>query len=59
LKSFKKVLVPEINLGQLAKLLRSEYLIEVEQFNVVRGLPFRISDILDKIKETYGGNNGK
>jgi 2-oxoglutarate ferredoxin oxidoreductase subunit alpha len=59
LKNFRKVLIPEINLGQLAKLIRSEYLIEVEQFNVVRGLPFRVSDILEKIKETYGGNNGK
>ncbi|MFZ2324784.1 MAG: 2-oxoglutarate ferredoxin oxidoreductase subunit alpha, partial [Ignavibacteriaceae bacterium] len=59
LKNFKKVLVPEINLGQLAKLLKSEYLVNVEQFNIVRGLPFRVSDILDKIKETLGGNNGR
>ena len=59
LKSFKKVLVPEINLGQLAKLLRSEYLIEVEQFNMMRGLPLRVSYILNKIKEIQGGSNGK
>jgi 2-oxoglutarate ferredoxin oxidoreductase subunit alpha len=59
LKNFRKVLIPEINLGQLAKLIKSEYLVDVEQFNVVRGLPFRVSDILEKIKETYGGNNGK
>ena len=59
LKKFKKILVPEINLGQLAKLLKSEYLVNVEQFNIVRGLPFRVSDILDKIKETLGGNNGR
>ncbi|MDT3696902.1 MAG: 2-oxoacid:acceptor oxidoreductase subunit alpha [Ignavibacterium sp.] len=59
LKSFKKVLVPEINLGQLAKLLRSEYLIEVEQFNMMRGLPLRVSYILNKIKEIHGGSNGK
>ncbi len=55
LKSFKKVLIPEINLGQLAKLIRSEYLIPVEQFNVVRGLPFRVSDIENKIIEMLGG----
>ncbi len=59
LRSFKKIIVPEINLGQLAKLLRSEYLVEIIQFNVVRGLPFRVSDILDKIQETLGGKNGK
>ncbi len=59
LKSFKKVLIPEINLGQLAKLIRSEYLIPVEQFNVVRGLPFRVSDIENKIIELLGGSNGR
>jgi 2-oxoglutarate ferredoxin oxidoreductase subunit alpha len=59
LKKFNKVLIPEINLGQLAKLIRSEYLVDAVQFNVVRGLPFRVSDILEKIKETLGGKNGK
>lgn len=59
LKKFKKVIIPEINLGQLAKLIRSEYLVDVIQFNVVRGLPFRVSDIIEKIKEVHGGNNGK
>ncbi|RPI65202.1 MAG: 2-oxoacid:acceptor oxidoreductase subunit alpha [Ignavibacteriales bacterium] len=59
LKKFDKVLIPEINLGQLAKLIRSEYLVDAVQFNVVRGLPFRVSDIIEKIKETLGGKNGK
>lgn len=59
LKSFKKVLLPEINLGQLAKLIKSEYLIDVQQFNVVRGLPLRVADIVDQIIKTLGGNNGK
>jgi 2-oxoglutarate ferredoxin oxidoreductase subunit alpha len=59
LKSFKKVLIPEINLGQLAKLIKSEFLIPVEQFNVVRGLPFRVSDIENKIIELVGGSNGR
>jgi len=59
LKRFNKVLIPEINLGQLAKLIRSEYLVDAIQFNVVRGLPFRVSDILETIKETLGGKNGK
>lgn len=59
LRKFKKILIPEINLGQLAKVIRNEYLIDVEQFNLVRGLPFKTKDILGKITELLGGNNGK
>ncbi len=59
LKNFKKVLVPEINLGQLALLLRSEFLIPVEQLNLVRGLPLKVNDILEKITFLLGGTNGK
>jgi len=59
LSRFKKILVPEINLGQLAKLIRSEFLIEILQYNLVRGLPFRSSDIENQIVEILGGNNGK
>jgi 2-oxoglutarate ferredoxin oxidoreductase subunit alpha len=59
LKSFKKILIPEINLGQLAHLIRSEFLLPVEQLNVVRGLPLKVNDILEKIKAILGGGNGK
>jgi 2-oxoglutarate ferredoxin oxidoreductase subunit alpha len=55
LNSFENILLPEINLGQLAKIIRSEYLLPVIQFNVVRGLPFRTSDIEEKIIEILGG----
>jgi 2-oxoglutarate ferredoxin oxidoreductase subunit alpha len=55
LSGFKKILIPEINLGQLAKMIKSEFLVPVEQFNVVRGLPFRVSEIEGKIKELLGG----
>jgi 2-oxoglutarate/2-oxoacid ferredoxin oxidoreductase subunit alpha len=57
LSRFKKVLVPEINLGQLATILRSQFLLPVEQLNVVRGLPLRTSDIENKIIELLGGKN--
>ena len=57
LKRYKYVLLPEINLGQLAKILRSEFLLPIIQFNVVRGLPFRVGDIENKIVEVLGGNN--
>jgi 2-oxoglutarate ferredoxin oxidoreductase subunit alpha len=54
-RSFKKVLIPEINLGQLSKIIRSEFLIQVEQFNLVRGLPFKSMDIEEKIIDLLGG----
>lgn len=59
LKNFKKILIPEINLGQLARIIRSEYLIPVEQLNLVRGLPLKVNDILEKITVLLGGGNGK
>jgi 2-oxoglutarate ferredoxin oxidoreductase subunit alpha len=55
LKQFKKVLIPEINMGQLAVIIKSEYLIPVIQFNIVRGLPFRTTDIEEKILEILKG----
>jgi 2-oxoglutarate ferredoxin oxidoreductase subunit alpha len=55
LKSFKKVFVPEINLGQLARLLRAEFLIPVIQFNRVRGLPIRSNELEKAIKDVLGG----
>lgn len=57
LRSFYKVLVPEINLGQLSKLLRSEFLLPIVQLNKVKGLPFKASEIEEKIIDLLGGNN--
>ena len=57
LNNFKKIMIPEINLGQLARVIRSEFLIDVIQFNKVRGLPLNTNDVLEKIKEIIGGNN--
>jgi len=48
---FERVLVPEINLGQLALLLQGRYLKPVIRLNRVRGLPFTAAEILDKIIE--------
>jgi len=52
LKNFKKVFVPEINLGQLAKLLKSEFLVPVVQFNRMRGLPLKSTELEKAIIET-------
>lgn len=48
---FKKILVPEINLGQLIKILREKYLVDAIGYNMVRGLPFRATEIENKIDE--------
>jgi len=45
LKGFKKVLVPEVNLGQLVRLLRAEYLVDAVGVNKIQGLPFKVSEI--------------
>jgi 2-oxoglutarate ferredoxin oxidoreductase subunit alpha len=51
LRSYEKVLVPEINLGQLALLLRGRYLVDVISYNRVRGLPFRAAELAGVIQE--------
>jgi 2-oxoglutarate ferredoxin oxidoreductase subunit alpha len=51
LNRYDKVLVPEINLGQLALLLRGKYLVDVISYNRVRGLPFRAAELADVIKD--------
>jgi 2-oxoglutarate/2-oxoacid ferredoxin oxidoreductase subunit alpha len=51
LRRYDKVLVPEINLGQLALLLRGKYLVDVISYNRVRGLPFRAAELTEAIEE--------
>ncbi len=51
LKRYDKVLVPEINLGQLALLLRGRYLVDVISYNHVRGLPFRAAELSGVIQD--------
>ena len=58
LNRFKKVLIPELNMGQMATVIRSTYLRDVIQFNKVQGQPFKVAEIESKIIEVLGGNNG-
>ena len=51
LKNFEKVLVPEMNLGQLSSMLRSEFLVDTIPFSKIQGRPFLISEIRNKILE--------
>ena len=48
--NFKKVLVPEINNGQLSKVLRDKFLIDVVQYNKIQGLPITRTELLDVTK---------
>jgi 2-oxoglutarate ferredoxin oxidoreductase subunit alpha len=52
--NFKHVIVPEINLGQLIRIIRSEYLVDAKPFNLVRGLPFSTRDIFDAYYKILG-----
>jgi len=51
LKRYRKVVVPEMNLGQLVWVLRAKYLVDAQGFNKVQGKPFKQSEIEAKIEE--------
>lgn len=55
LSRYKKILVPEINLGQLSKILRMNFLIPVIEYTKVEGLPFKAIEIENKITEILKG----
>jgi 2-oxoglutarate ferredoxin oxidoreductase subunit alpha len=51
LRRYKKVLVPELNAGQLRMLLRAEFLVDAVGLNKIQGRPFLVSEIEEKIEE--------
>ena len=51
LGNFEKVLVPELNLGQLSKMLRYQYLVDTISFNKIQGKPFKVGELITKIEE--------
>ncbi len=51
LRAYDKVLIPEINLGQLALVLRGRFLVDVISYNRVRGLPFRAAELAGVIQD--------
>ena len=53
LRAYKKVIVPEMNLGQLARMLRGEYLVDVVGFDQVRGMPFTTEQIVNGTLEVF------
>lgn len=55
LKRFKKALVPELNLGQLRLLLRAKYLVDAIGYNKMKGKPFLVSELTDRIERVLSG----
>ena len=49
LKSYDKILMPEMNLGQLRQLVRSEFLVDAHGYNRVTGKPFKASELAEAI----------
>ena len=51
LRSFERVIVPEMNLGQLSTMIRAKYLVDAVAFSKVKGRPFQIREIVKKVEE--------
>ena len=51
LKRYKKILVPEMNMGQLSMILRAKFLVDAESYGKIQGKPFKQSEIEAKIEE--------
>ena len=51
LRSYERVLVPEMNMGQLSRLLRAEFLVDVESYTKVDGLPIFTRDVMEQVVE--------
>ncbi|GAA3984172.1 2-oxoacid:acceptor oxidoreductase subunit alpha [Streptomyces marokkonensis] len=55
LKRYDKVVIPEMNLGQLATLIRAKYLIDAQSYNQVNGMPFKAEQLATVLKEAIDG----
>jgi 2-oxoglutarate ferredoxin oxidoreductase subunit alpha len=56
LKRFKKVLIPELNLGQLRTIIRANYLIDAIGLNKVQGKPFSVGEVVEKMDSLLRGD---
>ena len=59
LRRYDRVLIPEMNLGQLRMLVRSQFLVDAIGYNRVRGLPFKAEELADAITELLDEGVGK
>jgi 2-oxoglutarate ferredoxin oxidoreductase subunit alpha len=51
LKNYDKILIPEMNNGQLIKVIRDKFLVDAKGLNKIKGMPFTATEIKDKIRE--------
>ncbi|MEO6882993.1 MAG: 2-oxoacid:acceptor oxidoreductase subunit alpha [Bacteroidia bacterium] len=51
IKKFDQILIPEMNSGQLIKVIREKYLVDAKGFNKIKGMPFTASEIKNKLLE--------
>ncbi|MFC8037643.1 2-oxoglutarate ferredoxin oxidoreductase subunit alpha, partial [Streptomyces griseoincarnatus] len=51
LRRYDKVVIPEMNLGQLATLIRAKYLVDARSYNQVNGMPFKAEQLAAALKE--------
>jgi 2-oxoglutarate ferredoxin oxidoreductase subunit alpha len=57
LRNFKQVLIPEINNGQLIKIIRDQYLIDAAGYHKIMGIPITKTELVMKVREMLGSNN--
>ena len=55
LNRYKHIICPELNMGQLARFLKAEYLVDIDSFTKIQGLPFKSSEIETKIENALKG----
>jgi 2-oxoglutarate ferredoxin oxidoreductase subunit alpha len=55
LARYRRVLIPEVNLGQLLLLIRARYLVDAIGYDKVRGRPFRIAEIVAEAERMLDG----
>ncbi len=58
LRRYDRVIVPEMNLGQLAMMLRAKYLVDVHSYSRVRGLPISLSELARDLDEEIDALSG-
>jgi len=59
-RSYKKVLVPELNMGQLRTFIRAKYLVDAQGFNKIKGRPFAVQELVNEIRKQLGlASNGQ
>ena len=56
LLKFNKILIPELNLGQLCSIIRAKYLVDAQGYNKIAGKPFSSQEIVEKIESMLGDN---